>query len=399
MAQSLAHTLSEAYGVPFDLEEIIFITMHLRGAKRRADESETLDVRDETDALIHEVERLTHADFKHNETLREGILLHLVPALNRISGGIETYNPLTEMIKEDYSALFNSVSKALQHVFPDHHFPDSETAFVVLHFGGALKAARQLSVLVVCTSGIGTSRILSNQIEQTFPKVHVSRQASVSELKEIELNQFDYIISTVGLDIAQPYTVVNPLLPDSDQQILAQIFSVSPEPSAVQTIRTDVYNDVVSYVTEGADLIEQLHFISADVSDAESWICDYLYENTVIENKAGVLQLLQQSSGYALSGSQIAIPHLVHPLIKRPFVSFVSCHPVRMKNMDGTMQHISYMALMFLPEDTHIRPLVSELSILIMEHLDSPDKLFKNEQFVVNHMKQALLQGISNQIY
>ena len=48
--------------------------------------------------------------------------------------------------------------------------PDSEIAFIVLHFGGSLKSqsTQLLHVLVVCSSGIGTSRLLATRLQQSF---------------------------------------------------------------------------------------------------------------------------------------------------------------------------------------------------------------------------------------
>lgn len=406
VAENLAESLSYVYNVVFDLEEVIFITMHLRGAKRRADESETaIDITAEAEQLIHHVEQLTGYDFDGNAILREGILLHLVPALNRLSGGIETYNPLTDMIKADYPTLFKAVSTALTRIFPDHTFPDGEIAFVVLHFGGAMKAAEEERVLVVCTSGIGTSRILSNQIEQHFPNVSVIRQASVSELKSINLSQFDHIISTVGLDIDQPYTVVNPLLPTSDQQILEQIFTPGAAKHTVKTrdIDVDAYDTAVPFVVEGHSLIDGLVFQHSDAVSVEEAIQAFITAYGVTSDGDALLDVVNeraQTQGFAITGSAIALPHLVHELIKRPSIGMITLdEQVPVKNMDGDMQPVRYLALMFLPDETRLRPLVSELSILLMEHLESPDKLFLDSAFVVQYMKQALMQQLTQLIY
>ncbi|TDM07006.1 BglG family transcription antiterminator [Macrococcus lamae] len=406
VAENLAESLSHVYNVDFDLEEVVFITMHLRGAKRRADESETaIDITTEAEQLIAHVERLTGNDFEGNTVLREGILLHLVPALNRLSGGIETYNPLTDMIKADYLVLFEAVSSALARIFPDHSFPDGEIAFVVLHFGGAMKAAEEEQVLVVCTSGIGTSRILSNQIEQNFPNVTVARQASVSELKSIALDQFDHIISTVGLDIKQPYTVVNPLLPASDKQILAQIFT-SPavkRQKVTPMVHLNTYDAVVPFVVEGHALIDALYFHETDVLTLEDAIADYVAAHHITSESEELLAVIgkrEDAQGFAITGSEIALPHLVHPLIERPGIALITlAKHVAAKNMDDDTQHVRYLAIMLLPEDTRLRPLVSEFSVLLMNHLESPDKLFRSRSFVVNHMKQALMQQVTQLIY
>lgn len=402
VAEDLCLSLERAYHVKFDLEEKVFITMHLRGAKRRTDESEaSMDLSTLTHELIHEVSERSGRDFSDNPVLFEGIQLHLGPALNRISGGIETYNPLTDMIKADYAPLFHAVQSALETVCPDAHFPDGEIAFIVLHFGGAVKASTQADVLVVCTSGIGTSRILSNQIEQLFPHVNVVRQASVSELKHIDLVQFDHIISTVGLDIPYPYTVINPLLPDSDRAVLSQIFQSPVTRSApVQPVSSTAdYHDIVTFVTEGDQLINAIHCTTANARSLAE-VVQLLPDETISPDFIHALTQREQVQGFAMTDTAIAIPHIVDPSVRHPFIHLIRLEePLQLMNMENELQDVTYIAMMGLPDDTHIRTLMSEFSLLLMEHVDSPDTLFNNQAFVVQHMQQCLLQQLTKQIY
>ena len=70
--------------------------------------------------------------------------------------------------------------------------------------------------MVVCSSGIGTSRLLSTRLEQAFNEIERITQASVSDLNVLDLTAYDGIISTVNLDIDVPFLVVNPLLPEHE---------------------------------------------------------------------------------------------------------------------------------------------------------------------------------------
>ena len=48
---------------------------------------------------------------------------------------------------------------------------------------------------------MGTSCLLSTRLEQVFSEIERITQASVSDLKSLDLSQYDGIISTVNLDI------------------------------------------------------------------------------------------------------------------------------------------------------------------------------------------------------
>ncbi|MCP6640157.1 hypothetical protein NL504_26950, partial [Klebsiella pneumoniae] len=58
--------------------------------------------------------------------------------------------------------------------------------------------------------------MLATRLQQTFPEITQTKQASLSDLKQLNLNAYDGIISTLALDINEHYIQVNPLLPDAD---------------------------------------------------------------------------------------------------------------------------------------------------------------------------------------
>ncbi len=230
VASELADKLGQIYDVTFNQAEIAFITIHLRGAKRKNLNDTSVNNRCEENkikAFVKKVEMISGMTFADLDTLVDGLTLHLNPAINRLQANIETYNPLTDMIKFKYPRLFENVRLALNDSWPDLIFPESEIAFIVLHFGGSIKnqGNRFLNILVVCSSGMGTSRLLSTRLEQVFSEIECITQASVSDLKSLDLSQYDGIISTVNLDIDSPYLTVNPLLPDSDISYVAQFLN------------------------------------------------------------------------------------------------------------------------------------------------------------------------------
>ena len=240
VAQALALHLEHIYGVQFTQAEITFITIHLRGAKRKASTEDLNDVKDET-VISNFVDRVALASkvtFKDAITLTEGLKLHIIPAINRLKANIETYNPLTDMIKQKYPVLFKGVSTALQQTWPELQFPDSEIAFIVLHFGGAIysQQTNTLSILVVCSSGIGTSRLLATRLQQTFSEITQTKQASVGDLRHLNTSDFDAIISTVDLDITVPYITVNPLLPDADINHVAAFLKSNANTKPMTTV-------------------------------------------------------------------------------------------------------------------------------------------------------------------
>ena len=71
------------------------------------------------------------------------------------------------------------------------HIPDSEAAYLAMHFGAVLEqngALRQAArVVVACPLGMSSSRFLASRIEGEFPTLKVDGCCSVRELDPEQL--------------------------------------------------------------------------------------------------------------------------------------------------------------------------------------------------------------------
>ncbi|HZG86451.1 BglG family transcription antiterminator [Paenibacillus sp.] len=179
------------------------------------------------EALIRGVERRLDASLAGDRQLREGLLLHLEPALARIRAGGTIRNPLLPQIRKDYEALFAAVKAAASDAFPDLALPDEEIGFLAMHFGASLERAKQLPAavraLLVCTSGIGSSNMLAVRIAKEFPQVDIIGHASWFEAAHRPSGDYDLIVSTVDLPIPpEQYLKLSPLLTAEETERLRE---------------------------------------------------------------------------------------------------------------------------------------------------------------------------------
>ena len=411
VAAALAKQLSEMYDVSFTQPEITFITIHLRGAKRKQDTSEptaTSDY-DKVHTLVHTVAQNAGTSFNDNQALVNGLLLHLLPAMNRLKSNIETYNPLTEMIQQKYATLFQNVKHSLYTIWPDLKFPDSEIAFVVLHFGGALRHAIDygMTVLVVCSSGIGTSRLLAHRLESSFPTIQKTVQASVSDLNQLDLSHYDAIISTVNIDIHVPHITVNPLLPEADldyvQQFLNQQAQQPMSPIDNTTVTPDISTEtLLTYMREGLAFIDRAYIDYTDVDDWLTYISDHLYKHECIADMSQFQTLMQDTTrqqNMVLAPYPVAIPHLRSTHITQPcfFITILNT-PLAMPINDCKTHDVKYFINMFLPEDTHIQDLASALSATLSMHLETIDTYMSEPEQLIRDVKDAFVTHLKNKL-
>lgn len=182
-----------------------------------------------TGRLISEVERAMRVDFSGYVSLRDNLFTHLRPMLLRVREQIHMDNPQLDTIQREYPQLWAATRAACDTVEMElalPHIPDSEAAYLAMHFGAVLEqngALRQAAhVVVACPLGMSSSRFLASRIEGEFPTLKVDGCCSVRELDPEQLHSrgIDLVIATVPLELAYPSITVNPALLEPDRALL-----------------------------------------------------------------------------------------------------------------------------------------------------------------------------------
>lgn len=413
ISERLTNVLSDIYDVTFNHSEIAFITMHLRGARRRHETTyENNDIHKQRVTELIEFVKDQGFSFKDEEALFKGLNLHLEPAINRLEANIETYNPLTEMIETYDQELFEAVSSGLKIVFMNYHFPKSEVAYIALHFGGMLQAKqrRSLHVLVVCSSGIGTSRILSNRLKQHFSEITQTTEVSVSSLKSIDFSKYDGMISTVAVDTKYPHITVNPLLPKQDAENVKYFLklqqSVVHDPQNTQNqeqpLSYEDYDRTVTFIEESLSLIQNMIVEKKKVTQLERYLIQTLSKHRVIDNTHTFSEKLNSRmnlQGFALTGYPVAIPHLSDESIKKPQLIITELtKPLRLKTIENEEQEVNWLVCMFIPRNSEQGQLMSEVSSLITGHLDDIDQLLNDRVKIENTLKSFFLNKLKQKL-
>ncbi|RIN89824.1 BglG family transcription antiterminator [Mammaliicoccus sciuri] len=413
VSERLTNVLSDIYDVTFNHSEIAFITMHLRGARRRHETTyENNDIHKQRVTELIEFVKDQGFSFKDEDALFKGLNLHLEPAINRLEANIETYNPLTEMIETYDQELFEAVSSGLKIVFMNYHFPKSEVAYIALHFGGMLQAKqrRSLHVLVVCSSGIGTSRILSNRLKQHFSEITQTTEVSVSSLKSIDFSKYDGMISTVAVDTRYPHITVNPLLPKQDAENVKYFLklqqSVVHDPQNTQNqeqpLSYEDYDRTVTFIEESLALIQNMIVEKKKVTQLERYLIQTLSKHRVIDNTHTFSEKLNSRmnlQGFALTGYPVAIPHLSDESIKKPQLIITELtKPLMLKTIENEQQEVNWLVCMFIPRNSEQGQLMSEVSSLITEHLDDIDQLLNDRVKIENTLKSFFLNKLKQKL-
>ncbi|PFJ49542.1 sugar transporter [Priestia megaterium] len=225
LMKDICREIERVFSLSFTEKDIHFLAVRLRAAKFRTTGnvySDSIVVGQSIKNMIAHVSVQLNVDLTGDFSLYQGLLAHMEPAIFRLKQKMELFNPLTKEIKKKYPVLFMAVRNSIDQEFPDLVFPDDEVAYLVLHFGSTLvlkEEVVEINALIVCPTGIGTSKMLGSRIRKEIPEIHSVSVKSVKEIKEAALKGYDVVISTVRLPFLNAeYILVNPLLTEEDIQ-------------------------------------------------------------------------------------------------------------------------------------------------------------------------------------
>lgn len=231
VATEITEKLEKVFTIEIPKDEIGYITMHLKGARLRLNKVENdidldnLDIKQISNYIITEVENDFNIEIINKQKLSKDIYNHLVPAISRMSMKLNIRNPLLENIKEQYSEIYHSCENAceiLKKITKIDKIPESEVAYIAMHIAAAIEENlknENLSVVIACPTGVGTSKLLGVNIKKEFPNLDIKNSISVINIdtKKLKEDGIDFIISTVDLDVDYRYICLNPMFLQKDK--------------------------------------------------------------------------------------------------------------------------------------------------------------------------------------
>ncbi|ETA81581.1 BglG family transcription antiterminator [Youngiibacter fragilis] len=387
-------SLQKELGMNFPEDEAYLLASVLRSAKRisETDIENVIGLTSLASVLIEDVTRTTGYFFSKDKKFLDALVSHLEPLFNRIAEGVFVPNPIKREIKEDYSVLFGTIGTVLKEKFPELEFSEDEIGFLTLHFASAItefKEVPKVATLVVCTSGLATSRMLTKKLLMKFPQLTIIEQGSIRELHKMDPKDFDLIISTVGIhDAGFEYILVNPMLSSEDELKLEKVInrkllsstrkrdegvkeSKLSEQGLLKTIEIvgdagqavkEILEGFAISETDGSDISSVLRGIEGD-------LMILLGTDTANESISMLLEK-ENATGSGIPESDITLLHGRNSRLDRMiFRIYRNKAKVKVKGMDSKMMESGTFLLLLTPELlTGPRlEMVSALSVSLLE--------------------------------
>lgn len=253
LAQEIVKRLEEEFAAKIPKIETAYICLHIKGAKHQSIEwngQKTVEIeRKELLDLVNEMINAFDSEnafaIKQDNEFIQGLLAHLQPTFIRLIHDMKISNPVLEDIRQSYPEIFERSRRAAEVLeqWLGKPVPETEIGFLTIHFGAALvrmegkkENIRQVSVGIVCASGIGISRLMLSKLEKIFKERIQLETYGQNDITPYVASKVDFFVSSITLrNLDADVLQVNPLLNDEDiEKIRQKIFHYERVPKKEQ---------------------------------------------------------------------------------------------------------------------------------------------------------------------
>lgn len=389
--------LEKEYKIRIDLNEKVRLTDYFLGSHCYSAENSSYKFWIEIDIIAKNIIKIFSenmgVDLSKDRTLLKGIINHLKPTIHRLKNRQILENSILKDFLKLYKPIFIGTKKSIKPLknFINLEITEDEIAFLAIHFKAALDRASKLenrknNILVVCSSGYGTSKLLSQQINENF-SVNIVEVIPFYRLKDYSLDSIDLVVGTINIDeveIKKPCITINTILSKEDITLLENIGLSKRKNRVFLSDLLDTFKRNGTIKNEGL-LIKDLSMLMNEIlvndihedepklsemlediildAECENWeeairiagkimvenkICDVTYIENIIER-------VNEFGPYMVMSNKVALPH-----------SKNSGNVFKSK-----MVLINFKNDILFPEETPVKTMLTFTSQDENEHLDA----------------------------
>lgn len=219
----------------------------------------------DSDELTQQVQQIAHQMIEkfnsisgsniESNSLELSLTTHLLSTLYRTNLQINYAHPDINDFVSSHNELFIFTKYAVTpfEKFINKKLSDDEISLITIYFGGQLQDMNRsrnwdTDVLIVCSSGIGTSTLLKNQLTNRYPNVSFSEPLSGFQFDNCPLDDVKLIVSTISLEPTQPVPLikVSPLLTQENLKKIDQELNSSFSNTDNYNIQVETIIDIIS---------------------------------------------------------------------------------------------------------------------------------------------------------
>lgn len=261
--------------------------------------------------LISNLKKRTSASWVSDETLKVNLTEHIsrLLSVHTIEGIRE--NPILEAVKNNFPYPFDLAVTEIQKIEKQYDliFSEDEISYIALYFASAIESnpndQEELSLLIVCGTGITLSSIIESKIKKRFPNQFraINKTGFLDLENHLRQNCFDIIISTIPINEALTESQIVYLDIDNFESAFDHIESL---------IKTTHIPSLPLYKKEHFLLIQD----NISKHDLFKKISEILMEQDYVSNQFYDELLQREAVSSTAINDLIALPHPIGPSVK-----------------------------------------------------------------------------------
>ncbi|MDD3251080.1 MAG: BglG family transcription antiterminator [Lachnospiraceae bacterium] len=379
-AQQISSLLEEAFSIEIPRTETGYIAIHL--ASKRIMECSHNDgnlvINDEIYEIVHHmlevIKENYNIDFHNDLELIMLLAAHLVPFSTRIQYGMKLKNPLLSEIKSHYAMAYMMAVTACGFLeqYYEKRIQEDEIGYFAFPINLALERRRsgieKKNIIVVCSTGRGSSQLLSYRLKSEFGKyINQITTCDVLELKQVDLKDIDYVITTVPI----PYPVNRPILH-------VKLFLENADTNAIENLLRGKGNTLLEKYFHPDLFLTELQ--AASKQEVIERMVEKIHQVKNVPEEFLESVLERERMAVTSFGNLAAIPHPNRALTRETFV----CVAVLKNPIQWDKQKVQVVLMLSLQKDTadNTQHLIAVISKLLF-HTGCIKELIRNPNYSV----------------
>ncbi|GAA0083635.1 BglG family transcription antiterminator [Clostridium sp. MB05] len=323
IAENICSDLEEKLKIKLEVCGVYYITQYIISSNLIITEVEKYKLTNEEanynliNEILKEIYQVYYIDLSKDDILRSFLGSHLSASINRAKYEIKIENNMLSTIKNNYPFAFELgvlankiISKSI-----GISLSEDDIGFLTLHFAASLermkgKKGKVKRVILVCTTGVGTSLLLKVKLGDRFKdKLDIVDTIPWYEFNENLFENVDLIITTIPLGIESKKVIYVKNLLDKNE---------------VKLIEESIYNTNL----DGKNILdifkEELFIKSVDAAnkyDVLEMMTNHLIDLSYIKENVKDEIFKREELASTEIGDLVAIPHTMQEGIEKSFIS------------------------------------------------------------------------------
>lgn len=380
-------------------DELVYLYLYLSDYKYLypKDGETGINYEDAVMELVSEVSKKVNMELSIDDQLIGDLARHFKQSFYMLNLGLRVINPLINEIEEHYSELFKIINNKCKLIFSRYNLkiPREEVGYITMHIDVAIQRQqlilRKMKVLIICSGGIGTSKILSNKIKSLFPDIESINIGSIHDLNHaISERKYDLILSTIPMASKESNNIieVSPFMTqDNIEKVSNFIFNlkVDNQNKFIDMQIMDDANEISSAEYGIADsIVKNFQLEKANVSNFPeliNYICDDISEKGFVKDKKVVRDLIfqrEEKGNVVVPGTNVALIHTRSDELLAPIIGVYRLQePLHMASVGFSNEDVNTFLVMLArsTESHYILQLLGKVSVALIENEEFIDIL------------------------